>query len=350
MSLSNRQLAELLAREAESHEGNKAKASRRASRAALFWLEEVADVAAAGGSLTDLGAVGPWLARVISAWLEDPPDAVPEPPPLRAGFGTIAAARKVLAAHDDFVAGLRGDLQMHSVDSDGGGTIEEMAAEARDRGYEYIAITDHSVGLKIAGGMSEESFREQHRGISQLNAAFDHEGAAFRVLRGIEMNLSPDGSGDMSVESLSTMDIVLGSFHSKLRIKDDQTERYLAAVRNPTVDVLGHPRGRIYNFRAGLWADWARVFAEAAALDKAVEVDCYPDRQDLDVELLRLAVNEGCRISLGTDAHAPWQLFFIDIGLAACIEVGVDPDRIINFMPADALLEWTASHKEAYLR
>jgi DNA polymerase (family 10) len=90
---------------------------------------------------------------------------------------------------------------------------------------------------------------------------------------------------------------VLGSFHSALRKKEDQTERYLAALRNPDVHVLGHPRGRVYNFRLGLTADWPRVFAEAAALDKAVEIDCYPDRQDLNVELLRLVRVAGARVS-----------------------------------------------------
>lgn len=348
MSLSNLQLAELLARAAEGLEGNKAKASRRAARASLFWLEEVGDVAAAGRPLTELGAVGPWLSNVITAWLEDPPELIPDPPLLRTGFNTIARARRLLEEHEDYASRLRGDLQMHSVDSDGGGTIEEMASEARDRGYDYIAITDHSVGLKIAGGMSEEAFHQQHRGISTLNKALARESSKLKVLRGIELNISPDGSGDMPPESLLSMDIVLGSFHSKLRLKEDQTERYLAALRNPAVHVLGHPRGRVYNFRAGLSADWPRVFAEAAALDKAVEVDSYPDRQDLDLDLLSLAVREGCRISLGTDAHSPWQLYFIDIGLAACIEAGVAPERVLNFMPADALLDWTGGHKERY--
>ncbi len=125
------------------------------------------------------------------------------------------------------------------------------------------------------------------------------------MFRSIEMNLSPRGEGDMSPESLLALDLVLGSFHSALRTTEDQTERYLAALRNAHVHILGHPRGRIYNFRIGLNADWPRVFAETARLDKAVEMDCYPDRQDLNVELLKLARNHGTRISLGTDAHHP---------------------------------------------
>lgn len=95
------------------------------------------------------------------------------------------------------------------------------------------------------------------------------------------MNLSPRGEGDMEPEALRALDLVLGSFHSSLRKTEDQTERYLSAIRNPHVHIHGHPRGRIYNYRLGLTADWSRVFAEAAHLGKAVEIDSYPDRQDL---------------------------------------------------------------------
>src|SRR5687767_4284206 len=107
------------------------------------------------------------------------------------------------------------------------------------------------------------------------------------------MNLSPSGTGDMDTSALAQLDLVLGSFHSALRREEDQTERYLAAVRNPHVHVLGHPRGRIYNYRLGLRADWKHVFDEAARLDKAVEIDAYPDRQDLNLDLLKIARHSG---------------------------------------------------------
>ena len=154
------------------------------------------------------------------------------------------------------------------------------------------------------------------------------------------MNLNPRGEGDMSSDSLRSLDLVLGSFHSALRTTEDQTERYLAALRNPQVHILGHPRGRIYNFRIGLKADWPRVFAEAARRGKALEIDCYPDRQDLNVELLKIARDEGTRISLGTDAHHDWQLEFIDLGLAAALRAKIPVDRILNFMPILELKTW----------
>jgi histidinol phosphatase-like PHP family hydrolase len=147
----------------------------------------------------------------------------------------------------------------------------------------------------------------------------------------------------MDEQSLARLDIVLGCFHSALRKKDDQTERYLAALRNPTIQILGHPRGRIYNFRNGLTADWPQVFALAAELDKAVEIDCYPDRQDLNVELLKHARAAGCRISLGTDSHDPSQLGFIELGLATAVSSGIQSERVVNFMTVDQLKGWVAN-------
>src|ERR1051326_5528604 len=142
----------------------------------------------------------------------------------------------------------------------------------------------------------------------------------------------------MDSQSLNRLDLVVGSFHSKLREMTDQTERYLSAVRNPSVSILGHPVGRIYNHRLGFLADWRRGFASAAELDKALEVDAYPDRQDLSVELLLVAKQEGARIAIDTDAHAPEQLGFVELGLAAVLLAGISPERIINFMPPKQLL------------
>jgi len=117
----------------------------------------------------------------------------------------------------------------------------------------------------------------------------------------------------------------------------------LAALRNPTIQILGHPRGRIYNYRVGLRADWSRVFDLAAELDKAVEIDSYPDRQDLSIDLVNLAKKAGCRISLGTDSHGPSQLEFIELGLASALCAGIKRERILNFMSRDELLGWAAT-------
>jgi histidinol phosphatase-like PHP family hydrolase len=336
-SLTNADLVELLARRAEQSDGLRQRAFRRASRCALLWPEEAVDLIAAGRPLIDLKGVGPFLASEIEKWLNKPPADL-KPPELRFDFITLAEARRLLASNPAWRKRLRGDLQMHTQWSDGSGTIAEMAAAAAERVYEFIAITDHSKGLKIAGGMDEAALARQGLEIDLWN--HENNGSSVEVLKSIEMNLSPTGQGDMDRAALGRLDLVLGSFHSALRKKEDQTQRYLAAVANPEVDVLGHPRGRIYNFRLGLKADWARVFAEAAKRDKAVEIDSYPDRQDLNLSLLKIARKEGVRISLGTDAHHPWQLEFIELGLAAALKAKLSPDRVINFLSVPELLRW----------
>jgi histidinol phosphatase-like PHP family hydrolase len=144
---------------------------------------------------------------------------------------------------------------MHSLWSDGSSSIEELAEAGAARGYEYVAITDHSKGLKIAGGIDEEQLAQQADEIAAVNESLRRSHRAIRVLRSIELNLNPQGEVDMDLGSLATLDIVLGCFHSALRKKEDQTDRYVAALRNPAIHILGHPRGRICNFREGLRAD-----------------------------------------------------------------------------------------------
>jgi len=340
VSLPNTSIAELLAVASKSAPYPiLQKALRRASRRAFMWPEEAARLVDQGRSLTELAGVGPHLERIIQEWLEHPPE-IPEPPPLRSGFLTIAQARAILAEEPSWAAALRGDLQMHSDWSDGSGTIAEMAGAAHERGYQYIAITDHAQSLKIAGGIGAAELRRQAAEIKKVNTALGKRGSRLHVLRSVELNLNPDGAGDLPSRVLDQLDIVLGCFHSALRRKDDQTGRYTAALRNRDVHILGHPQGRIYNFRAGLSADWPRVFAAAAELDKALEIDSYPDRQDLRPDLLRLAAEAGCRISIGTDAHGPTQLPFIELGLASALRAGIRRDRILNFLSLEELLNW----------
>jgi histidinol phosphatase-like PHP family hydrolase len=338
--LSNTNIAELLAQQAERETGILSRAFRRAARSAFLWPEEASDLFAQNRSLTELRGIGPFIEKQIRNWIDKPPPRTKTVPALRQDFVSMAEARRLLTGRPSWPENLRGDLQMHSRWSDGSGTIAEMADAAKERSYEYIAITDHSKGLKIAGGIDERALKRQGAEIAKVNAALSRLGSQLTVLRSIEMNLNPRGEGDMSPDCLLRLDIVLGSFHSALRATEDQTERYLAALRNPHIHILGHPRGRIYNFRIGLKADWPRVFAEAARLDKALEIDCYPDRQDLNVGLLKIARDCGTRISLGTDAHHSWQLEFIELGLAAGLRAKLPPQQIVNFMPITELKSW----------
>ncbi|HEX2031340.1 MAG TPA: PHP domain-containing protein [Actinomycetota bacterium] len=338
-TLSNGALAELLARAAEDEEGHRARALRRAARAALQWPEETATLVGRGASLLDLRGVGPWVAARIRSWLESPPE-VPEPPALRSGFMTMAEARAVLAEHPGWRSDIRADLQMHTTWSDGSAPLEEMAERAAARGYAHVAVTDHSKGLPIARGMDEATLVAQGREIDALNRRMEASGGGFRVLRSLEMNLSPAGEGDMDLEVLAGLDLVLGAFHSRLRVTDDQTERYLAALANRSVHVLAHPRGRRWGARAGLRAEWDVVFRAAAAAGVALEIDAFPDRQDLDVALAGEAARAGAWISIGTDAHHPGELAFMELGLAIAIRGGVPKERILNFLPRGELLKW----------
>jgi histidinol phosphatase-like PHP family hydrolase len=337
--LSNGKLSELLALESEHHTqgSNKEKALRRASRLALFWPEEAYRLAEQDRPLTELQSVGPWVSSVLGAWLrsDDPPEPV-EPPAVRRGFLTLAEVRETLAsAPPGWVDDLAADLQMHTTYSDGTVPLREMAASAFEYGYSFI---DHSKGLKIANGMDEAELAVQGAEIARLNEQLADDGR--RVLHSIEMDLTPEGVEDMDPASLAPLDVVMGAFHSKLRLTEDQTDRYLAAMRNPHITTLAHPRGRIFNRRVGLWADWLKVFEEAAQQGKALEIDANPNRQDLDVELLELAVEAGCRISIGTDAHSVFELRFIEFGLALAIRAGVPRDRILNYQTVDDVVRW----------
>jgi histidinol phosphatase-like PHP family hydrolase len=338
--MDNAGLGELLAAAAEEAEGHLQRALRRASNRAMTWPVELAELAERG-ELQSLEGVGPTLERIITKWLEED-EPVPTPPETRAGFLTLTKVRRILSEFPHLK--LRGDLQSHTTWSDGGVTVAELAALSEAHGFEYQAITDHSKGLKIAGGMDEDELTRQGYEIEDVNERYAADG--FRLLRSIEMNISPTGEGDMEPESLAGLDLVLGSFHSKLRLKEDQTERYLAALRNPDIHILGHPQGRMWNFRTGLHADWRRVFAEAALLGKAVEIDAFPNRQDLKVELLEIAAEEGPTISIGSDAHWPGQIGFVEFGLAAALEARIPPGRILNLRSAGELIQWAAELRQ----
>jgi len=342
VSLSNGDLAELLWRGGDEETTHRRRALQQASRAARFWSEEASDLAAAGRSLTELRSVGPWVAARIHAWIDAPPE-VPEPDETRRGFLTLAEVRRVLDAEPEWERIPHADLQVHTTESDGRLPLVEMVAQARALGRPFMAITDHSKSLKIANGMDEERLAAQGLRIDELNAELRASGDTFRVLRSIEMDVFPDGSADMEPETLAPLDVVLGAFHSKLRVREDQTERYIAALGDPSVHVLAHPQARMYARRTGLRADWPRVFAEATARGKAVELDATPARQDLSVELARIAMAEGVPwFSIGSDAHSALELEFLPFGLATASLAGIPRERILNYRTVEEVVAWGA--------
>jgi histidinol phosphatase-like PHP family hydrolase len=338
--LTNAELGELLWTAGREEAAHRRRALERASRASRFWLEEAADLAATGRSLTELRSVGPWVAARIHAWLDDPPP-VPEPDETRRGFLTSAEVRRALDTDPLWEATPCADLQMHTTFSDGGLPLEEMVVAARALERSYVAVTDHSETLAIAHGMTAAQLAEQGRLVDELNRGFEAVGDPFRVLRSMEVDLFADGSLDMDDATLSTLDLVLGAFHSKLRSKEDETERYLAALRQPRLHVLAHPKARMFGRRVGLIADWRRVFAEAAALGKAVELDATVWRQDLNVELATIAREEGVEwFSIGSDAHTAFELEFLPFGMATAALAAIPRDRILNYRPVDFVRAW----------
>lgn len=344
LPLSNARLAELLYGAADEHEDQRARTLRRAGRYALVWAEEASDIAASGRSLTELPAVGPWVGRMIHAWLADPPDEEGMNP-LRSGFITLSQALAALAKRPEYKGDLRGDLQMHSTYSDGTVPIAGMATAAVEFGYEYIAITDHSKGLKIAGGFDEETLARQMDEIADVNEELVKLDAEVTVLCSIELNFGKAGESDMDPDALAALDIVVGSFHSRLRVKEDQTARVMGAVRNPDVQIVGHPMGRMFGVRHGVQADWDAAFAEGARCGKAFEINAQPNRQDLSVEMLERAFDAGVMFSIGTDAHSIGELHNVDLSLGAAALAGIPQERIINYLPLDELKAWVAESR-----
>jgi histidinol phosphatase-like PHP family hydrolase len=258
----------------------------------------------------------------------------------RRNFLSAAMVEKVLGepkrgavAREEYL----GDFQMHSRGSDGSDTIEQLARGCMKRGYRCMCITDHSYGLPVAGGMTMEEMRAQHAEINKLNKEF---GGDFRVFKGVEANIRQDGSLDMLPSELTEFDLVVASPHSSLRKTFDQTERMLTAVSLPGVHILGHPRGRVFNSRAGVIADWPAVFKRAAETGVAIELDGDVSRQDVDYRLAMAAKKAGCVFALDSDAHAANQLWMADYAVAHARLAGIPAERIVNCWPVADILQW----------
>jgi len=230
-----------------------------------------------------------------------------------------------------------GDVQMHSEWSDGASTLDEIVDACVGRGYHFAAVTDHSHGLKIAGGMTRDEALQQRKAIEHLNRT---QGERFWLIHGIEANIGSDGQLDLTDDEAGEFELVLAAPHSHLRKIYDQTERLLTAVRNPQVRILAHPRGRIKESRAGVIADWDAVFALAAQKGVAIEIDGDPARQDLDFTLAFRALAAGCLFALDSDAHTIGQLAYAETAIAHARLAGIPASRIINCWSNTRLRAW----------
>lgn len=334
-------IAYLLERDRE--QTYRVRAFRRAAAAlAELGPEEVVGLSRRG-RLGDIAGVGERTAGVVTQALSGQvPRYLAE---LQARPGLDAGPPEAQALRSS----LRGDCHAHTDWSDGGSTIEAMGRAAAALGHEYLVVTDHSPRLTVAHGLSAERLRQQLDALDALNA----EMAPFRLLSGIEVDILDDGALDQDPELLGQLDVVVGSVHSKLRMEAAaMTRRMLAALENPALDILGHCTGRIRPGPNGQGKgrppssfDAGAVFARAAELGKAIEVNCRPERADPPRHLLAQALQVGCLLSIDTDAHAPGQLEWQPLGCVRAAGCGAEPVVVVNTRPVQALLEWARGHR-----
>jgi DNA polymerase (family X) len=269
-------------------------------------------------------------------------DLVPIPPEMREGMGEIeAAARRELpelVTFDD----LRGVLHCHSDYSDGTATIEQMATAAKERGWSYIGITDHSESAFYAGGLKRDKLERQHEEIDRLNAAM----SGFRILKGIEADILADGRLDYDAETLDRFDYVVGSIHSRFSMDGDaMTARVLAAMDDLHLTILAHPTGRLLLSREPYAINVEAVLEKAVDVGVAVELNADPHRLDLDWRYCRQAKELGVTIEIGPDAHSTAGLDNVHFGIGMARKAWLEAGEILNTGSADEVLAFARKRR-----
>ncbi|HEY8994160.1 MAG TPA: PHP domain-containing protein [Lacunisphaera sp.] len=256
------------------------------------------------------------------------------PPELREGHGEVALAARDQLPELVELGDIRGDLHMHTTASDGIDSIEAMAEAARDRGYEYIGITDHSQSLKIARGVSVAALWGQIRRIDRLN----EKGPGIRILKSAEVDILADGGLDYPDDLLAALDYTVCSIHSRFRLgKQEQTERILRAMDHPAFKILGHATGRLILHRSGYEIDLPRLIAHAKGRRCYFEINADPDRLDLAPDQVREVARAGIKIAIGTDAHRAAGLDYMRCGLDVARRAGLTRKQLLNTLPLEKL-------------
>jgi DNA polymerase (family 10) len=249
------------------------------------------------------------------------------PPELRENKGELEAAAKGELPHLIELDDIKGDLQMHSTWSDGSATLEEMAKGARERGYEYIAVTDHSESVRVANGLSEERFRKQWQQIEKLN----DELSPFKILKALELEIKSDGSLDFDRKFLDEFDLVGASLHQNFKQDAAKlTERVVRALSHPSVDFLCHPTNRLIGRREGNPIDLNKVIRTAKDNGKMLEIDGQPERLDLDEVWARKAMEEGVPIVVDSDAHSVGELDNMSYGVIVARRAWLEAKDVMN--------------------
>ena len=251
--------------------------------------------------------------------------------------GEIQAAQQQTLPQLITLDDIRGDLQMHSTWSDGSHTIEAMARACQERGYEYCALTDHSQSTRVARGLDAQGFRRQWKEIDKVRQQLD----GITVLKGVELDILPDGALDLPDEVLEGFDIVLVSVHSRLNMsKAQMTKRVLKALSHPAVDILAHPTGRQLNRREPVQIDLEDVFHAAKEYGVALELNAQPQRLDLnDVHLYR-AREIGVKIVIDSDAHSVEHLRFMRYGIDQARRGWIEKAHVLNTLKWPEFQRW----------
>ncbi len=291
-----------------------------------YTLNEYGLTRLAGGSLVAGATEEEIYAKLGLAWI---------PPELREQQGELEAAEAGTLPELVTLADIRGDLHMHTRETDGRATLEEMAAEARTHGYEYIAITDHSKALAMANGLDEArvtAFAKQVRAINR-------EALGIRILSGLECDIRRDGTMDIEDDALAELDLVVASVHSYMNLESaEMTDRLLRAIENPHVKILGHPTGRQLLHRESYPYDFDQVVNAAVRNGVVFEINASPERLDLCSTLIRTAKAKGARFTISTDAHHPKHLANMPFGVITARRGWLTKKDVLNTLPADQFL------------
>jgi len=258
------------------------------------------------------------------------------PPELREDRGEIEAATEGKLPNLVEPKDIRGDLHTHTKHSDGNFTIKEMALAAREMGYEYIGIADHTKGLGVAAGQNEEEILQEKEEIDKLNEELE----GITILAGVEVNIRMDGTLDIDEEVLDQLDFVIASVHSGFKQpKEAMTERICQAMEREVVDILGHPTGRLIGKRDAYEVDEERLIDEAVRSKTVLEINAFPDRMDLPDILCRAAKLKGAKLAINTDAHSIDQLNLIEYGLSTARRGWLEKEDVVNCLPLEELLK-----------
>jgi DNA polymerase (family 10) len=263
------------------------------------------------------------------------------PPELRENCGEVEAAEEGRIPRLVELADIRGDIHMHTTETDGRASLEEMAEAARKMGYEYIAITDHSKAIAMANGLDEKRAVAFARQVRDLN----EDGLGIRVFSGIECDILKDGALDLANDALAELDVVIGSVHSHMNLEAaEMTDRLLRALECPQLKVLGHPTGRLLMQREPFAFDFERIVGEAVKRGVCFEINASPERLDLNGSLARTAKSRGAKFTISTDAHHPKHLHNMEYGVLTARRGWLGPDDILNALPAEKFHEAIRKH------